>query len=124
MLFKNLRQAFFGLRVWERVNQVMRRKSVLDLELCYDSGRICSIELMEPLKTSDRPKINSEGLLQVQIFKCSLKCNPQGFFQYCSRNRKVKEEDKCIENNKRVLLYANKGLADALNGYFVESFTR
>ena len=36
---------------------------------------------------------------------------------------KGREEVKCIKNNEGELLYKNKDIADALNSYFVESFT-
>ena len=52
------------------------------------------------------------------------KCNPKRFFQYCSRKNTVKKEVKCIKNNEGELLYKNKYITDALNGYFVERFTR
>ena len=48
--------------------------------------------------------------------KLNLKC----FFQYYSRKGKVREEVKCIKNNKGELLYKNKEIADALNGNFIE----
>uniref|UniRef100_A0A0E9TBL0 Uncharacterized protein n=1 Tax=Anguilla anguilla TaxID=7936 RepID=A0A0E9TBL0_ANGAN len=37
---------------------------------------------------------------------------------------KLKRTLRALKNNDGALLYKNKDIADALNGYFVESFTR
>ena len=75
-----------------------------------------------------RAKVKKEIRLAKRLFERQIsenaKGNPKRFFQYCSRKRKIKEEVRCIKNSKGELLYKDKDNADALNGYFVESFTK
>ena len=73
-------------------------------------------------------KVKKEIRLAKRLFERqsseNAKGNPKCFFQYCSRKRKINEEVRCIKNSKGELLYKDKDIADALNGYFVESFTK
>ena len=73
-----------------------------------------------------RAKVKKEIRLAKSLFERQIsenaKGNPKCFVQYYSMKRKIKEEVRCIKNSKGELLYND--IAEALNGYFVESFTK
>lgn len=103
------------------------RKSLREKKMLYKIYKKDSTECNRAAYCKMRAKVKRELRLAKRLFERQLaedaKCNPKRFFQYCSRKRKVKEEVKCIKSNDGALLYENKDIADALNGYFVKSFT-
>ena len=109
------------------MNKAIRKSSRKKNEL-YKIYKRDSTESNKDEYCNMRAKVKKEIRLAKRLFERQIsenaKGNPKRFFQYCIRKRKIKEEVRCIKNSKGELLYKDKDIADALNGYFVESFTK
>ena len=104
------------------------RKSLRKKNELYKIYKRDSTESNKDEYCNMRAKVKKEIRLAKRLYERQIsenaKGNPKRFFQYCSRKRKIKEEVRCIKNSKGELLYKDKDIADTLNGYFVESFTK